>query len=92
MGGGIVYRRPKMVYDDNETKSSRYGFEVTPSPTRTSARTCSSHKKLTSVIFRGVVVKVCAALDVDRRFRIRVDSTCEVPTDVSVSGLGRRLR
>ena len=56
-------------------------FGVALSPTRTSVRTYFSYEKLTSVIFRGVVVEVCAALDDDSR-QIYVESTCEEPTDV----------
>ena len=57
-------------------------LEVTLSSTRTPARKYSSHKALTSVIFGGVVVEVCVALDVDGTIPITVDSTCTVPTDV----------
>lgn len=36
--------------------------------------------------------EVCGALDVDRTFPYRLEGTCETPTDVQVSVLGRKLR
>ena len=67
-------------------------LEVTVNSTKSSAGTYSSDKTLTSVVSRCVVVEVCADLDVDKSKVIRVDSTCEAPTDVWVIVLGRRLR
>ena len=57
-------------------------LEVTWSPTRISARKINYHKKLTSVIYRGVVFEVCVAFDVGIAIPICVDSTCAAPTDV----------
>ena len=55
-------------------------LDVTLSPAETSARKYYLHNKyLTSVACR-VVIKICVALDVDRRTPIRVDSTCAAPT------------
>ena len=67
-------------------------FAVILSPTRSSARTYSSDKTLTSCASRSVAVEVRAAVEADSRINIRVESTCEAPRDVCVRVLGRSLR
>ena len=71
MGAAIVYRLPKMVYDENERQAL---YTICGYPIR-------NKNKLTSAHFRVVAVEVCAALDVDSRKK-DVDGTCETPTDV----------
>ena len=67
-------------------------LHVTLSPTKTSARKYYFHKMLTPEQYRGVVLEVCVAMDVDRRTGIRVDSTCAAATDAQVSVLICSLR
>ena len=90
-GVAIVYCRSKMWNDDDDTKANAHAWGETV-PTKTSARIYYSHRELTSSNTRGVAVEVCSTLDVERTIPNRVDSTCEVTTDVYVTVVKYRLR